>query len=75
MTQFSAFLIGNETLTLQCGEMLLARGHSLAAVVTRNADVRHWAQGKGLRVEGYGAIWRSGWASGSIGCCRWRTCR
>ncbi|OYU38452.1 MAG: peptide synthetase [Pseudorhodobacter sp. PARRP1] len=55
MTQFSAYLIGNETLTLQCGEMLLARGHSLAAVVTRNADVRLWAQGKGLRVEGYGA--------------------
>ncbi len=53
MTQFSAYLIGNETLTRQCGEMLLARGHRLAAVVTRNADVRQWAQGRGLRVEAY----------------------
>ena len=54
MTQFSAYLIGNETLTRQCGEMVLARGHSLAAVVTRNADVREWALGRDLRVESYG---------------------
>ena len=50
MTQFSTYLIGNETLTRQCGEMLLARGHRLAAVVTRNADVRQWAESRGLRV-------------------------
>lgn len=54
MTQFSAYLIGNETLTRQCGEMLLTQGHRLAAVVTRNADVRQWALGRGLRVEAYG---------------------
>ncbi len=54
MTQFSAYLIGNETLTRQCGEMLLARGHKLAAVATRNADVRQWALGRSLRVESYG---------------------
>ncbi|MES2435644.1 MAG: MupA/Atu3671 family FMN-dependent luciferase-like monooxygenase [Pseudomonadota bacterium] len=55
MTQFSAYLIGNETLTRQCGEMLLARGHRLDAVVTHNADVRLWAEGRGLRVEAYGS--------------------
>lgn len=54
MTQFSAYLIGNETLTRQCGEALMARGHRLAAVVTRNADVRQWALERGLRVESYG---------------------
>ena len=54
MTQLSAYLIGNETLTRQCGEAMLARGHRLAAVVTRNADVRQWAEGRGLRVEHYG---------------------
>lgn len=32
----------------------LARGHGLAAVVTQSADVRAWAQGKGLRVEEQG---------------------
>lgn len=51
MTQFSALLIGNESLTQQCGAMLLARGHSLSCVVTRNAEVRKWALAQGLRVE------------------------
>jgi natural product biosynthesis luciferase-like monooxygenase protein len=50
MTQFSTLLIGNETLTRQCGEVLLARGHRIAAVVTTAPDVRKWAEGRGLRV-------------------------
>lgn len=54
MTQFSTLLIGNETLTRQCGDVLLAHGHRIAAVVTRSADVRKWAEGCGLRVEGHG---------------------
>ena len=40
MTAFSALLIGNETLTHQCGAALLARGHRIAAVVSRHAEVR-----------------------------------
>lgn len=51
MSPFSVLLIGNESLTIQCGEMLLARGHRLSAVVSRNADVRAWAVAKGLRAE------------------------
>jgi methionyl-tRNA formyltransferase len=54
MTQFSAYLIGNESLTRQCGEALLARGHSLSAVVTHNADVRAWGLAKGLNVQDFG---------------------
>ena len=46
-----ALIIGNESLTIQCAEALLARGHSIAALITRNPDVRAWGQGKGLRVE------------------------
>ena len=33
---FSALLIGNEILTTQCGDILLSRGHGIAAVVTRS---------------------------------------
>ena len=51
MTQFSTLLIGNEALTCQCGEVLLERGHSISAVVTRNPDVQAWALGRGLRIE------------------------
>ena len=54
MTPFTAILIGNETLALQCGAALLARGHGLAAVVTRHPAVADWAQAEGLRVEAPG---------------------
>ena len=51
----SAILIGNESLTQACGAAWLARGHRLAAVVTRDAAVRDWALGAGLRVDAPGA--------------------
>ncbi|MFM7656664.1 MAG: MupA/Atu3671 family FMN-dependent luciferase-like monooxygenase [Paracoccaceae bacterium] len=51
MTVFSALLIGNESLTAQCGQVLLERGHRIAAVVTTSAEVGKWARAKGLRVE------------------------
>lgn len=47
----SALFIGNESLLVQCAEIWRSRGHSIAAVVTRNAEVRRWAEGVGLRVE------------------------
>ena len=47
----TAILIGNESLTVQCGEMWLARGHAIACVMTHNAEVRVWAQAKSLPVE------------------------
>ena len=50
MTAFSALLIGNETLTLQCGAEILARGHRIDAVMTRSSEVRKWAQTAGLTV-------------------------
>lgn len=55
MSSFSCVVIGNESLLIQCGEILLARGHRLEAVVTRNGEVRAWALGKALRVEAPGA--------------------
>ncbi len=50
MTVLTLLLIGDETLTLQCGAQILARGHRIAAVITRNAEVRAWAKVAGLRV-------------------------
>lgn len=54
MSTFDCVLMGNDTLTVQCGEMALARGHRLRAVVTHDAAVTTWAEGRGLRVEPYG---------------------
>ena len=50
MSHFSSVIIGNESLAIQCGEMLLEAGHTLHAVVSRNDDVRIWATDRGLNV-------------------------
>ncbi|MFA8441783.1 MupA/Atu3671 family FMN-dependent luciferase-like monooxygenase [Yoonia sp.] len=50
MSTFRAVIIGNESLAIQSGEMLRAAGHTLAAIVTRNADVADWAKGVDLPV-------------------------
>lgn len=54
MTSLTALLLGNETLTQQCGAIWLARGHRLSAVVTRHPEVRAWAESAGIRVEAPG---------------------
>ncbi len=54
MSSFSVVLIGNESLTLNCGQVLLDAGHSLQAVVTRCPNVRAWAEAADLRVEAPG---------------------
>ncbi len=48
---FSTFLVGHESLVIQCGEMLLDAGHTIAGVATRNRDVRTWAEGKNLTLH------------------------
>ena len=50
MSSFRAVIIGNESLAIQCGDMLREAGHVLAAVVTRNADVANWAQASDIAV-------------------------
>lgn len=46
----TALLIGNESLTAECGNLWLERGHSLAGVVTREPKIAAWAAGKGLSI-------------------------
>ncbi|MHA6346815.1 formyltransferase family protein, partial [Roseivivax sp. CAU 1761] len=48
MTAPGVLLIGNDTLTQECGARLLARGFRILAVVTRAAAVADWAGGAGL---------------------------
>jgi natural product biosynthesis luciferase-like monooxygenase protein len=51
----TALLIGNESLTVECGKLWLERGHQLSAVVTREPKVASWAAAAGLRVIAPGA--------------------
>ena len=47
---FSAILIGDASLTIACGDLVLAAGHILHAVVTQDAAVRRWAEGQSVPV-------------------------
>ena len=55
MSTFTCIVIGNGSLVIQCADMLLARGHAIAALVSGNPEVRAWAEARGLRVEDPGA--------------------
>ncbi|MDO6730123.1 LLM class flavin-dependent oxidoreductase [Marinovum sp. 2_MG-2023] len=54
MTPFETVIVGHDTLTGECARQVLDRGHRIAALVTRNADLRQWATDKGIRVEAPG---------------------
>lgn len=41
-------LIGEESLLIQCAKILEARGHRIAAVVSRRPTIRHWASEAGI---------------------------
>ena len=49
---FTALLIGDESLTSQCGQVLLDRGHRISGVITRNPEVRNWALSNSLPAAG-----------------------
>lgn len=51
---FTSLLIGHEPLTIQCGEMLLAAQHGIAAVVSDDPDVQAWARAADLELIGAG---------------------
>ncbi len=55
MSGFSSLLIGNESLLVQCAEALLARGGTVAQIVTRNGEIAEWARARGIGVTAPGA--------------------
>lgn len=46
---YRCIVIGDGSLPLQCGDILLARGHTIAALVATNADARAWATQRAVR--------------------------
>ena len=47
---FSCVILGDQSLTIACADMIVAGGHTVAAVVSTDSDVRSWAEGQGLPV-------------------------
>ena len=52
---FSSVVVGDESLLAECSEQMLARGHSIAALVTTNTQLVEWAKGHGIPVIAPGA--------------------
>lgn len=48
---FRCVLLGEQALLVECGERLLAAGHTIAAVVTDTPRLREWAVQRSLRIE------------------------
>ncbi|GCB43495.1 amino acid adenylation domain-containing protein [Streptomyces sp. NL15-2K] len=51
---FSCVVIGEEALLVECTRLLLARGHTVAAVVSPSDELLTWAQGEGLPAVPFG---------------------
>jgi len=47
---FSCHLIGGDSLLIECGEVLLSKGHQIRSVVTSAPRLAEWAASKGLAV-------------------------
>jgi methionyl-tRNA formyltransferase len=48
---FSCVILGDQSLTIACGDMIVSGGHRVEAVVTTDDDVRVWAEGLGIAVH------------------------
>ncbi len=46
---YSCYLIGADSLLIECGKILLEKGFVIHGVVTSNARIRRWAAGAGLK--------------------------
>ena len=46
--RFSCFLIGSESLLVQCAEILIERGHEVRGVASGEPSISAWARGRGI---------------------------
>lgn len=47
--KFSCFLVGNQSRLIQCGEILVEKGHEILGVISADASVLQWARKKSLK--------------------------
>ena len=46
---FSCYLIGENSLLIQCSELLIEQGHQIFGVISPNPSIRQWAREKGIQ--------------------------
>ncbi len=50
MMKLTSVLMGEETLLVQCAEILLERGHAIAAIVSNSESIRSWGAQHGVEL-------------------------
>ena len=53
MSKSTVVLVGNESLLVQCAEILLERGHTIAGVISDTPAIIEWAEGRGIAATGW----------------------
>ena len=48
MTGFVSLLVGDGSVLVRCGELLMAKGHRVHAVISTDLTVRAWAVKAGI---------------------------
>lgn len=48
MTTFRCYVIGNESLAIQCADILIDRGHTVLGIVSSDEGIGKWAAQKGI---------------------------
>lgn len=43
ITSFSCYLIGEDDLVIQCGDILLSQGHRILGIISPNSQIQDWA--------------------------------
>lgn len=49
-TSFSCYVKGEESLLMQCSEIMLARGHEIRGIISKAAAITNWAAEKGIAI-------------------------
>ena len=50
MTSIRTVLVGDGSLLVRCAEILTERGHGIAAIATRDDEIRVWAMEAGIQL-------------------------
>ncbi len=53
--KFSCYIIGDGTLVIACGQLIIDSGHDIYGVISSNPLIREWAEDKGIKYVDHGS--------------------
>ena len=56
---FTCYVVGDDSLLIQCSEVLLERGHVIYGIVSSNPNILNWANTNGIEALNFSDGWIS----------------